>query len=540
MVDFPTFYQIWADRMKWTVPRIHWLIIAWLNDFGPLGCLRAFRGCGKSTIIDVWMAYEVYRNNCIQTLLQSCDDPSALKSSRDVQNILRQHPLTKGMFVDEGTVESWFTYAGKMADPRNPQFFAKGIMSTVTGARASLIVNDDVEVPKNITTAELREKLQFRLSEQIYIAVPGVRKLFVGTPHTVETLYQEVEDTGANCLTIPLFADSYRIEDNRDKKKRFFVGFRAVNVFRGIGKTSAMLRPYIDYKTDGDWIEFFQPPEGLIDVYGVCAWPERFDKKELRQRRKETKTIGYWDSQYMLRAAVIHESRLNPEWANEYNCEISFRFANGDMVAYLGGVQLVGSVAYWDVATGKINSDDSVLSLMLTDERGHNYWHLAEGLEGDLAEFDERDQIIGGQVIRIRELCRQFNISHIQVEVNGVGSFAATLLRRALRGMGIGVTEKVQTQNKQERILESMEGPLTSGTLWMHTRVCDSPAWAQMRDFNPLARNAADDYLDSGSGAIKATPIRIAARHVGSKEEVRHWNINSGTGTTHNLRTSWD
>jgi hypothetical protein len=31
----------------------------------------------------------------------------------------------------------------------------------------------------------------------------------------------------------------------------------------------------------------------------------------------------------------------------------------------------------------------------------------------------------------------------------------------------------------------------------------------QMRDFNPLAANQPDDYLDSGAGAVAATPVRI-------------------------------
>ena len=30
-----------------------------------------------------------------------------------------------------------------------------------------------------------------------------------------------------------------------------------------------------------------------------------------------------------------------------------------------------------------------------------------------------------------------------------------------------------------------------------------------MRDFNPALTNQPDDYIDSGSGAISATPVRI-------------------------------
>ena len=45
--------------------------------------------------------------------------------------------------------------------------------------------------------------------------------------------------------------------------------------------------------------------------------------------------------------------------------------------------------------------------------------------------------------------------------------------------------------------------------LWAHVSVLDGPTWDQMKDFNPLAKNQPDDYLDSGAGAIADTPVRI-------------------------------
>ncbi|KAK6697356.1 hypothetical protein SNK04_014108 [Fusarium graminearum] len=39
--------------------------------------------------------------------------------------------------------------------------------------RADFIQNDDIEVPGNIGTPEAREKLRFRLGEQVHIATPG-------------------------------------------------------------------------------------------------------------------------------------------------------------------------------------------------------------------------------------------------------------------------------------------------------------------------------------------------------------------------------
>ena len=61
------------------------------------------------------------------------------------------------------------------------------------------VQNDDVEVPRNIKTPEAREALRYRLGEQTHILVPGGSKLYVGTPHTHDSLYDEMERLGADC-----------------------------------------------------------------------------------------------------------------------------------------------------------------------------------------------------------------------------------------------------------------------------------------------------------------------------------------------------
>lgn len=528
-VSFGTFFMLWAQRMNWTVPDIHWVVIDWLETRGNHAVLRCFRGFGKSTIIDIYFAWQIYCNPCWRILLQSEADPTALKNSRDTQNILRNHPLTRGLLVDTGTVENWWTYEGKANDPRNPQFFAKGVMSNVTGARADEIVNDDVEVPRNITSPELREKLRYRLGEQTHIAVPGARKLFIGTPHAFDSLYDDEESKGAECLTLTLFTADHRIEEAKGRTE-FALDFEPVYVFSGIGKGASLLRPGIDYTLQGGCIRFAEPPRTVIDCYGESAWPERFDADELLVRRKQTRTLNEWDSQYLLRSRPVHKLRLDPDRLREYNCEIVFKRANNVVTAFLGGVQLTGGSCYWDVSTGKKKGDASAVSLMLQDTRGHYYWHVCEGLEGDLAEFDN-GQICGGQVWQLRKLVITHNIPRVTVEVNGPGSFAGKLLRQALRGLNCAVVEFTVSGNKQQRILDGLEGPLTSGFLWAHSRVLDGPLYEQMREFNPMLTTQEDDYLDSGSGAVQEQPVKIG--HVQHDNPARghgeNWRQTHGT-----------
>ncbi|AOE41241.1 hypothetical protein BEE12_16110 [Pantoea agglomerans] len=302
-----------------------------------------------------------------------------------------------------------------------------------------------------------------------------------------------------------------------------------MTVLVGIGKHTKQLREGVDYTLQGNVIRFAEPPTLLTDIYGLSAWPERFDSAEIVKRRERTRTINEWDSQYMLIAKPVNKVRLDPQKIREYDCEIEFTTRNREIVAMLGNVRIISMSCYWDVSTGKRKADASALSLMLTDDRGHLYWHICEELQGELAEFNERGLIDGGQVWQIRNLVRKYNIPNVQVEVNGVGSFAGKLLKQALKGTHCGVTEVVVSTNKQQRILEAFEGPLSGNFLWGHSRVLDGEAYSQMRDFNPAVTDQPDDFIDSGAGAIHSTPIRIGNRQTASGNPVQSgWRTNGG------------
>lgn len=525
-VSLLVFFLIWAKRMRWEVPDIHVQALMWLEAKGPLAVLRCFRGFGKSTILAIYNGWRYYRDPTFRILHQSEADGTAYKTSRDTQNVIRNHPLTRHLLPpNQGTVEQWWVEGA--ADFRNASMFAKGILSNVTSARADECQNDDVEVPRNIQTPEAREKLRYRLGEQTHILVPGGSKLFIGTPHTHDSLYDELEAIGADCLTIRMFRDEFRIETA--SVTTYQVPFKPDVVFSGIGKLSRVLVEGKDYCLSGGSIEFSEAPGTLIDCYAGSAWPKRFDMQELERRRRETRTINEWDSQYQLHSKPVTEVRLDPARMIPYDLEPEIRRANNAAAMYLGPIQIVGAAAYWDCSLGKLKSDASAFSLILTDDRGQLYWQVCKALEGELAEFDDRDRITGGQVWQVRDLVIKYQIPRVVVETNGPGGFVPNILRQALKGTGCGVGEEHSSTNKQKRILDALESPLSARFLWAHVDVLRGPLWDQMRDFNPALTNQDDDYLDSGAGAIAQTPVRIG-RIVGKPTEVRRddWRTNAG------------
>ena len=510
-VSFPVFFVMWAQVQRWTVPDLHLEICEWLEQCTqPERVLLVFRGAAKSTIYAVYKAWRLYCDPSLRSLVWAADDKLATKLTRDTLSVLRRHPLCGGMLGTKPGAQSFWVIGS--ADARNPSMEAVGVSSNATGSRADDLDFDDIEVPKNIKSAEARANLRTKVEESTHIAVPGARTTYIGTPHTHDSIYTEHIEGGAAVLKIPLFRHMKRHEP-AGSSKRFPLEFRAgadgYYVLVGIGRFAKLLREGSDYRIEGDAIVFGSPPAATFDVCARCAWPERFTRADIERRRQGTRTLNAWDSQYHLEAKPIEATRLDPGKLRVYTEQPVIREANNTVSMHLGNAQIVGAVAYWDCSLGKVASDASAFVLMLTDAPGNLYWHVCQGLTGELADFDPAGRIVSGQCAQIRDLVVTYQIPVVKVETNGPGGFVPPILRRALNGTGCAVVEEYSVANKNKRILDALEAPLSSRFLWVHLSVFRGPLPDQMRDFNPALTRQPDDYLDAGAGAISSTPVRI-------------------------------
>lgn len=503
-VNFQTFFMVWARRQGWKVPPMHVRVAEFLDGPERLKVLLIFRGGAKSTICGIRNAFQYYLSRAWRIIVQSADDPTANKTSRDTKSVLRRHPLAAGILPPVATAVDRWSVAGN-PDERNVSFTAAGIMSNITSSRADEFQFDDVEVPKNIKTAEARANLRARLDEPTHILVPGGMKTYVGTPHTHDSIYEEQIAAGAAVLRIPLFEHHTRYEDTAQRLRYACThipeDLSDFYVMVGIHRFARLLELGRDFKIEfDDTIVFDKPPGDVLDLCSGNAWPERFTRSEVLFRRRETRTLSAWDSQYQLKAKPVIESRLDPERLIAYDVEPVIAYANEGIRMMLGHVRIVSASAWWDVALGKILADASVFTISLSDERGRLYLHRMVGLLGDLED---------SQCEEIRRLVIEFQLPNITIETNGPGGFVPAIARKKLAGTGCGVREYFEHVNKQTRILDAWEPPLSAQFLWAHTSVIEGPLWEQMRDFDPKAKKQADDYLDSGAGAITDLPVRI-------------------------------
>lgn len=536
-VSFAVFFMVYAEYLNWEVPDFHLDVCDFLEDYGPLGLLMMPRGHGKSTFLDIYNAWRLSANPEHLLLHQGATDPDAYKVSRGTQQVLERHPLCQifGIKKERGETQKWWVTGS--TDVRHGSIHARGILSNVTGARANEIQNDDVEMPSNIATPDAREKLRYRLGEQTHILIPGGQELYVGTPHTHDSLYEEIKQQ-PDCKS--LIYKMFEKEARFTKVSKFSVKFEPIYIFSGIHKHAKLLKYGKDYeyeKIGNSYSVTLNTLYYLIDVYSEALWPQRFTPEEMQKRRRKCRTLNTWDSQYQLHAKPITEVRLDPDNIIAYDCEPIIKTANRQMIMMLGDRRIVSASCRVDPSSGKTKSDISAVALILQDDVGVKYWHTSQALKGPISEHDDKGKIIGGQVWQLCDLIEKYKLTRVTVETNGIGGFFPTVLKNCLkvRKLRCGVTEVHSTGQKNKRILGALEGPLNSGVLWAHISVLedengeDSVQAKQMRMFNAAVTDQEDDYIDALAGAVDDEPVRIGKTHnTTDYGEQQTWRENSG------------
>lgn len=531
-VSFAAFFQAWGDLVHWDVPDAHLEACDWLEHGrkGRIAVFKALRGFSKSTLVGRYGGWKLRKTPEYRFQLLSATDKDGAKMSRDMQHVINRHPWCKGM-RGKGLWKNHSFEVEGADDPRNPSVVAYGINSNLTGGRADEFINDDVEVPKTIRTPALREAIREKLSEETHILVPGGKILYIGTDHCLDSIYKEQIDDGADVLEIPLFRKEItHISDGL--KADFLFDFRiqsATELYVTVGMNKPRLLAADEYELHGvrDFrggivrLKDTPAPDERVSLYSGNIWPKRFTRAEITFRLKRCRTWGEWDSQYMLRPAQLTKIRLDPARMIEYTAMPEIRQANKSVSMWINGVRMVGAKAWWDCSLGKVNSDASALAVIFTDANGYLYWQVAQGMTG---EIDEQCQ-------QIIPTIKAFQLRSIDVETNGPGGFVPAILKRHLKAAGLAcaVVPRWSKTNKNIRILDALEAPLSGKFLYAHSSVIAGPVPAQMREWDPSTDNNEDDYLDAGSGAISTTPVRIGQGEFTPAEEQDDWRPGSGS-----------
>jgi len=463
-IGFVDFVALWNARNNLSTPALHEEIAAWLEARWRAGdrklLLMVFRGAGKSTLVGLFSAWLLAHDPEARLMVLAADLALAKKMLRHVRRVILRHPICAAIrptrpeqwAADQCTVE-------RQTAGRDPSMLAKGIETNLTGSRADVIICDDVEVPNTSDTIDKRVALRARLAEIDYVLVPGGLNLYVGTPHSHESIY------------------------------------------------AAEIRGEVDQRPFLEGFARLELP--LLDASGASLWPDRYTKAKIEEVRRRSGPAKF-ASQMMLRPLDPRECRLDPARLVFYESEIVASRPQGELRVSLDGRVLDGAVACWDPAFGAGAGDGSAFAIVYADGEGRIFVHRVVLLaavpdrDGDNPEAEQ-------QCRRVVELLRECPTRWVVVETNGLGAFLPAFLRRQLNlaGLRIPVINSASRRGKDARILEAFDARLAAGLIHVHASVRAGPFLRELREWRPSRSHGRDDAIDAVAGAILSDPVRL-------------------------------
>ena len=193
--DALSFLYEWNKMLGLKTPKHHEQIIKFLvdvfNNEPHRGLLNAFRHSGKSTVVGVFAACVLYYKPQTRILILSAETSLASRMVSHIKNVLENHPWCGDILPD--VKKEWGTHKIMIKRPigiREPSVICQGISGNITGLRSDLIICDDVEVPNTCNTQQKRINLRERLRELDFILSPHGSMIYIGTPHTQDTIYK--------------------------------------------------------------------------------------------------------------------------------------------------------------------------------------------------------------------------------------------------------------------------------------------------------------------------------------------------------------
>ena len=195
MNQYNEFLDSWNRILGYETPTHHREMTNFLADVidggSRRGLLMAFRHSGKSTIVGIFAACVLYLHPKTRILILSAETHLATRMVMHIRNILENHPWCADMIPKNKRewAENKITI-NRPIGSREPSVVCQGVYGNITGMRADLIICDDVEVPNTCNTSRKRDALRERLRELDFILSPNGTMIYIGTPHTFDTIYR--------------------------------------------------------------------------------------------------------------------------------------------------------------------------------------------------------------------------------------------------------------------------------------------------------------------------------------------------------------
>ena len=168
----------------------------WSGEIDHL-IIMAFRGAAKSWITGAYVLWTLHRDPQKKVLVASGSVRRSVAFVNWCLNLIAEWPLLQYLRPKPNQRQSSTAFdVGPARPDQTPSVFAVGITAQIVGFRGDLIVGDDVETNTNSMTPVMREKLAESVKEFDAIIKPGGQIIFLGTPQTEASIYNELAKRG--------------------------------------------------------------------------------------------------------------------------------------------------------------------------------------------------------------------------------------------------------------------------------------------------------------------------------------------------------
>jgi hypothetical protein len=447
--SFPVFAtHLWHYLRLPSPTPVQYQLADYLQNGPERRIIMAYRGCGKSFLTAGYVLWRLRRDPDTKVLVISAAQDRADAFSVFCHDLLRNWFMVKDLFPSDTQRFSKVAFDVYGAKPdQSPSVRSSGIFGQITGSRADLIVADDVETPQSCETQLIRDKLRESIKEFDSVIKPGGEIVFLGTPHTQDSIYAKLEMAGYSCRIWPALYPTA-------KKRQNYYGHR--------------LAPKIQSDLDND-----------KSLAGHPVDPRRFGWEELEARQL---SIGKstFNLQFLLDISLSDEERFPLKLKDlcvfrlnrEQGPDKVVWMANGDKALDLPSVGLHGDLFYKPAQIGSefLEYTGVVMSVdpsgRGSDELGYavvaylngNLFLLASGgLRGGYSETNLKKLALIG---------KEFKVKQILVESNlGLGMFSELLKRYLGTIYPCSVEEVRHTKQKEVRIIDTLEPVLNQHRL---------------------------------------------------------------------------
>lgn len=429
--------------------------------------IQAFRGVGKSYLTAAFATWLLWKDKEIKIMVVSAGRDRADTFAIFVRNMIKTIPLLKHLEPDksvgERSTQNIFDVRG-VKPSGSPSVKSVGITGQLTGSRSDVIIADDIEVPSNSATHDLREKLGELVKEFDAVMKPTSRIVYLGTPQTELSLYNTLYQRGYD---MKIWTALVPTEEQA----------------AGYG---AKLAPYIR-----DLMYKFPS--------GVTTDPKRFTDEDLAERRLSYGRSGF-ALQFMLDTALSDGDRFPLKIDDLIVSHVGTRlpseihWSNNPLLKLkdLPNVAMGGQSYYAPETLEKVVLRDSEMSVMSIDPSGRGKDETAYSvglmLHGNIF-VPEVGGLLGGYtdetLVKLSQIAKKHRVNKIIVESNfGDGMFSQLLKPHLGRIYPCTVEEVRQNQQKELRIIDTLEPLMNQHRLIIDPKVIRDDYDSAMKNFD--------------------------------------------------------